>query len=669
MSLLFSTVSLVIGLYFWRNNIILSIVISIIYLGFLLYRFGIKKFPHFLIFFVLGVTVPKIPIFPHKQNFPGIVIEAKDDYIIYESGLHKYYVKSEDNDFEVGDILNITGYTVEFKTTTFESRFDFQEYLYNKGVNEELKTNIIDTKFHTFIQTHKFKKYFLSKFDENTATLISAFLFNDKDYSSDPIRHADSSGIVYLFSLSGVYLNILFEAISYLLFIKLSRKKSRLLTFLILLPYAFFSFSKIGTLRVYSLYLLKYMNEFHFKKRKFSHVELVSLLALIFLIIDYHLVYQEAFYIGFLLSVLTPFLHNSIKFLSKKKQKIAMPIIVRLFVLPIQVRGGYFDILSFLKYSLILPITFIFLLISMLAVVIPYFGFVNLAGKGVSWVLEKMDLVNTKIPFGNWGGAFPIVYYAVFIVCIYLLESVRVGHLKKCLAFISIFILMSVIPLQEPISNAVYFINVGQGDSILLKNRNHTVMIDTGGNTSFDMATESLIPFMNKKKITHLDALITTHDDFDHSGAKDSLIANFTVDSYLNKASDFPYKIGDIYLENLNNKIYEEDNDNSLVLSLNFIGKKWLFMGDASTKVEKELISNYKDLSCDILKIGHHGSNTSSSEEFIKTVKPKEAIISVGSKNYYGHPNKEILDRLNKYAVKIRRTDEEGTISYFSLIA
>ena len=194
-------------------------------------------------------------------------------------------------------------------------------------------------------------------------------------------------------------------------------------------------------------------------------------------------------------------------------------------------------------------------------------------------------------------------------------------------------------------------------------------MIDTGGQKSFDMASETLIPFMNKHKITHIDALITTHDDFDHSGAKEALMNNFKVYNYLNKPEQFPYKIGDIYLENLNVFGGEEDNDKSLVLSMNFMKKKWLFMGDASIKIEKEIISAFDSVDCDILKVGHHGSKTSTCDEFIKATTPSEAIISVGSKNYYGHPNQEVLDILTKNNVKIRRTDEEGTISYFSLFA
>ncbi len=450
--------------------------------------------------------------------------------------------------------------------------------------------------------------------------------------------------------------------------LKFSKKTSQILPFLILLPFAFFSFTKIGTLRVYALYFLKYLNEFKFKKKR-SHIELVSVLALIFIIVDYHLIYQEAFYIGFSLSLLAPFLQNSLKFLDKKKRKFLYPIFIRLFMLPIQVNNGSINLLSFIYYLLTFPITFFFLLISMISVVIPFYGFVNSVGGGLTWVLEKMDLINIKIPFGNWGGYFGLIYYLVFLLGIFLLESVRIKSFKNLTCFFIVCFFLSIVPLQEPLMNSVSFINVGQGDSILIKNKTHTIMIDTGGQKSFDMAEETLIPFMNKNKITHIDALITTHDDFDHSGAKDSLMSKFKVRNYLSKPEQFPYKIGDICLENLNVFSGGDDNDKSLVLSMNFMKKKWLFMGDASTKVEKEIISAYDSIDCDILKIGHHGSKTATCDEFIKATTPDEAIISVGASNYYGHPNQEVVDILKRNNVKIRRTDEEGTISYFSLFA
>ena len=665
-----TTLSLVIGLYFSRNNIVISILISLTYLLFILFRFGKKRFLIVALMFGVGVLTPSLkPKSTTGPDYGGIVVDARDNYYIFESKFQKYYVYAEENDFEIGDRLVLKGQVRDLKINTIESQFDFKSYLENKGTTKEIVVEKYDIKRQSIIRIHHFKKNFLSKFDENTATLISAFLFNDKDYSSSVVKYADNNSILFLFSLSGVYLHGLFVITEYLLFLKFSKRTSRILTFIIYLPLAFFSFTKIGTLRVFSLYLLKILNDFVLKKRKFAHIELVSLLALIFIIIDYHLVYQQAFYIGFLLSILAPIILNSTKCIKgNKKRKLVSTFLFILLVFPIQVEDAYYTPFYSIRASIIFPINFVFILLAALCIVLPIYNVTNAVGKGITWILEKMDTYNVRIPFGNWGGIFPIIFISVFLLLVFYLEAVRIRHVKIAVALLIIMTTISVVPLQEPFSNSVYFVNVGQGDSIIIKNRTHTVMIDTGGYKSFDMATETLIPFMNKKKINHIDALILTHDDFDHSGAKDSLIENFKVDNLLTKKEQFPYQVGDLNIENLNTFNFDDENDGSLVLKLDFMGKKFLFTGDASVKSEEKILEKY-DVDCDILKVGHHGSNTSTSEKFLKAASPNEAIISCAANNRYGHPHKEIIDRLNKYNVKIRRTDEEGTICYFSLKA
>ena len=669
MFVLSATFALVLGLYFLRNNLVISILISLAYLVFVLYRFGKKKFVLFISLFGLGILIPVIP-FPSNTgpDYGGIVIDARDNYYIFQSRFERYYVYSEGNDFNIGDRLTINGISEPLKITTYESQFDFKEYLHNRGVSKQIVVKSTTVDRAAMINMRQFKIRFLSKFDKDTSTLISAFLFNDKDHSSDVIGTIDRNNLVYLFSLSGTYLHILFAISNYLLLLRFSKKKSQIITFVIFLPLAIFSFTKIGTLRVFGLYLLKFLNDFVFKKRKFAHIELVSILALFFLIIDYHLVYQEAFYIGFLLSVFAPFLLNSTKFLNKKKRKVGAYLLFFLILIPVQISSSYWAPFNLFFVLILVPFNFTFLVFAISSIIFPINGVVCFIAKGLIWVLKIMDTISIRIPFGNWGGMFALLFYSAFLLFVYYLESVRIKHAKIAFLVLLSLITGSVIPLQEPLSNCVFFVNVGQGDSIIIKNRSYTVMIDTGGNKSFDMAEKTLIPFMNKKKITHLDALILTHDDFDHSGAKDSLIDNFKVKNVLTEQDQFPYQIGDLTFNNLNTFSFEEENDKSLVLSLNFMRKKFLFMGDASVVTEEKILEKY-NVDCDILKVGHHGSNTSTSEKFLKAASPDVAIISCGEKNSYGHPHEEIIDRLKKYNVKIRYTSEEGTICYFSLRA
>ncbi len=230
-------------------------------------------------------------------------------------------------------------------------------------------------------------------------------------------------------------------------------------------------------------------------------------------------------------------------------------------------------------------------------------------------------------------------------------------------------IALSYLPGANLFSEGVYFLNVGQGDCIIIRDGLTAVMLDTGGVLSFDMAEEVLIPFLRKERIYKIDCLIASHNDFDHIGAKESLMENYKVLDFKSGADSFPLRVGDLYFENANVYSWSEENDSSLVLSLSFMGKSWVFAGDASIATEKKILEDNPDLPCDVLKVGHHGSDTSSSEEWLDALNPKEAIISCGAKNKYGHPHEEVINRLKERDITIRRTDLEGTIRYarFSL--
>ena len=226
--------------------------------------------------------------------------------------------------------------------------------------------------------------------------------------------------------------------------------------------------------------------------------------------------------------------------------------------------------------------------------------------------------------------------------------------------------MLNFIPIVNTFTGEVSFINVGQGDSILIRDRFTTVMIDTGGVSSFDIAKETLIPFLKRKKIYKIDCLIGSHGDFDHTGGVSSLIANFNVKRYIDDLNAFPLNLGNFTFVNYNIYSGNSENEKSSVLGLNFLGKSFLFTGDADENIEKQIIKDNPNLRVDILKVGHHGSKTSTSAAFLDLIKPKEAVISCGAKNKYGHPTSEVLSRLKERKIRIRRTDIEGTISYTS---
>lgn len=232
----------------------------------------------------------------------------------------------------------------------------------------------------------------------------------------------------------------------------------------------------------------------------------------------------------------------------------------------------------------------------------------------------------------------------------------------------------------------VSFIDVGQGDSILIQTPSGKNLLIDGGKTD---ATTTVENYLRSSGVTSLD-IIGTHPDSDHIGSLDSVVKDFTVNNvYMPNVINTSYTYEDLLNAikakgltttaakagltiDLGSGIeakfiapvkgsYTELNNYSAVLKVTYGSNSFLLTGDAETESEADMIASGADLQSTVLKVGHHGSSSSTSEAFLNAVKPKYAVISVGE-NSYGHPTAETLTRLNNHGVQIYRTDKSGTI-------
>jgi len=672
MSFFFSSISLLLGLHFFRHNIVVMIVASVAYFIFIFVRFRAKKILVFLSLFVLGALFAGTT---HRYDaldntYSGFVLSVKTNYFIFQSHSERYYVYEKATTREFGDYLVIKGTPTEFQATTYESQLDFNEYLYNKGVQRQLRTDHIDTKFKNPIRPHTLKTKLLSNLDDNASALVDAVLFNTKDYTNSTITLAEELNVISLLSTTGIYFSFFIRCLRKLYERRFSDRKSHILSLITVSPYLIFSFPKIGIIRVFINNAVRSLKpkQIH----SLSWLKIIGITSLIILSLNPYYAFDTGFLIGLFLSfVITPTSHLLSVVVKKRKRlvKLIMPILVTILLLPFTAFSkGVLTPLSPLLQVLLVPQFEFLVIISFLSSLgIPWYGFINFVSQIIALVIQFFSKINLQIPIASFGIYSTIFLISIYFIVLYLGESKRWAHIKTFLICISPFIVASIAPIQPLVRNAIYFVNVGQGDSIIIQNHFHAVMIDTGGVKNNDLATRTLIPFMRKKQIYYLDALITTHDDFDHCGAADSLKEHYTVKQHLSTDTDFPYTVGDIRLENLNHVDASDENDSSLVLKLHFLNQDFLFMGDASTIVETKILEENPGLTCDVLKVGHHGSKSSTSNAFLKALQPKEAVISVGKKNSYHHPDNVVLQRLSQNNIKIRRTDEEGTISYVSV--
>lgn len=238
----------------------------------------------------------------------------------------------------------------------------------------------------------------------------------------------------------------------------------------------------------------------------------------------------------------------------------------------------------------------------------------------------------------------------------------------------------------------VKFIDVGQGDSILISSNGHNAMIDFGDNSDNGRELLSKLDYYN---IDDFDCLFMTHYDSDHIGGADAVIDNFDVDNVIipkkegEKSS--AYRQVEASLENTDANVVvaqtgklitigdfkieivgyyrneDESNDRSLILLADFGGVKFLFTGDAGKKIEYALMNEKIDLDCDVYKASHHGSKYSNTEKFLKYITPEYTVISCGANNSYGHPHEEVISSLERAGSAIYRTDEEGDITFYIL--
>lgn len=646
-------------------SIFLFIGIALVFLFFVYKRF---KYPIALLCLggiVLGLGYSFIKPTYSKKSYSGIVYTVKENYFLFNSGGERLYVYSKGHSYDLGDYLTISGKKEELDFTVLESGFDFKSYLNKKGVFSSLNPKHIEVKWHNFIRINESREKALSHFNNEERSIVGAILFSDGGESATS-ESLTNLHLGRFLSASGLYISLFALGLNYLLKLFLKDKYAEIITISILAIYLVFTIPKFSVFRVVFLLLLKWINK-HPLKKKFTYLEVVSFGGLICLLFDHFLALQDSFILGFGIPIIS-YLIRHIYPSEKIKSYLWRSLTIYLFFLPFEIM--YYHKVVVLSFPLQIISTPLFLLIGIVSLLcffrIPLYS----VDKGLIFLLKGYTGIIKPLSFGllmpEFNVGLLIIYYAIYVIYLYYL-TIGVRPIQRWLS-IGMVVITSLyaIPIENRLTSEVSFVNVGQGDCTLIRHHQKTILIDTGGLTYNDIANGTLIPYLRKKRIYKIDAVFITHYDYDHYGALENLQKEYKVANVYDYYSSFPISVNGLSFNNYN--IYgatsNEENDRSLVLSFNILNKDFLIMGDAPSWIENKIMNDYDKIPCDILKLGHHGSDTSSSDRFIQYTSPEIAIVSCGKNNKFGHPSKSVVNTLNKYHIPIRRTDLEGTITY-----
>ena len=504
------------------------------------------------------------------------------------------------------------------------------------------------------------------------------------------------NGISHLFAISGMHITLLSSIFTkFLKKIKVSETNCYYITSIILIVYLILVGFSPSILRGVLFYLLFSLNKIYYFYVKPVNIFIVILS--ISLLINYNYIFDVGFWYSFLISLS---LIVTSKYITSNNYLLGLlktSIISFLVSIPISLYNFYQINISSIFYNLFF-IPYVSIIVFPLSLITLFIPFLLPIYELTIKVLEEVSLFLSNnrlliITFPRINFIFYIIYYVLIII--FIKGLITKNYYK--LIFLSLMLLVHYIYPYFQRDFVIKVIDVGQGDSILLYSGRETVLIDTGGivthtksawtksNKEYSIVKNTTIPLLKSSGIRKVDYLILSHGDADHMGEAINLVNNFKVEkvifncgpyndleqelikvldkkkiSYYKELSELSVFNNKLYF--LNTSIYNNENDNSNVLYFNYNNYQFLFMGDASIEKEKDILNEYSIEDIDFLKVGHHGSDTSSSKEFIDIMNPNYSIISVGKNNRYGHPNKEVLNNLSDS--KIYRTDQDGGIMF-----
>lgn len=561
--------------------------------------------------------------------------------------------------------------------------------------------------------------YIERHFPPSIAGFVQALVLGERDnLDGDLLSVYQSLGLIHLIAISG--LNIaLISGLLFFIGIRLGiARESVIYLLLAALPiYMVLAGAEPSVVRAV-LMSMTVLIGLRWRKKVIT-LDSISIVCMLMMAANPYSVFNVGFQLSFIVTL--ALILSSSKIFSVPSNSVlqmaAVTVVSQLSALPILLLYFYeISLLSLPLNLLYVPFFSVLILPMAMAAIVIHMSFPPAGELIISLLALLIEIANELAMFFSRFKAFTltpgipgpflfILYYAIIIAFFVQWEKRRLSSVLPCFVlFVAVFSVHWNLPRLSPFGE-VSFLDVGQGDSILidLPYRKAVYLIDTGGvpqfeqekwqerEDSFNTGTDVILPYLKAKGIRKIDKLILTHGDFDHVGSAWDLVEQIKIDELLippgAENSTVLVKVlenakkrgitvntvqkgsrwleGDIpfYILSPEGEAANE-NDGSIVLYTALGGKTWLFTGDLEEEGERMLLRNYPKLTADILKVGHHGSSTSTSDQLLNRLNPETAVISVGRNNRYSHPAPAVLKRLRDHDIKTLRTDLSGGIVY-----
>lgn len=654
---------------------------------------------------VFRIVLPKESLYKEgsvelTSTITNITIDGNKltlDVTSKEKLLATYYFETEQEKLNflktinLGDEILLTGTLVKPATNTTKYLFNYQKYLSYKQIyfilNIDHYEKISSTKNIYYI----IKQAIINYFDNNP--YLNAFILGDKSYITTEVTNSyQTNGISHLFAISGMHISMISTMLLKILRKFLSEEKSYFCTSLILIFYLLLVGPSPSIIRGVLFFILFSINKIYYFYIKSTNIFLLTLSITI--LINPFYIFDLGFQFSFLISYVLIYMSESLKgkyLISLLKVSILSFIVS----IPISLMNFFqINLLSIIYNLFFVPLVSI--IIFPFSLITAFFKFLTPIFNIMIYLLENTSLLLSRITFGQLiFKRLPTFIYLVYLILIFLsLYKLKQKNYKPLILF---FILLTIHYLYPSFNKStyLYMLDVGQGDSILIYSNNEAALIDTGGKTSYSteswqqtiknstLTNNTLLPALKSLGIKKLKYLILTHGDYDHLGEAENLLNVFKVSTIILNQGNIntleqkiitnyknvlisstlnELKVGDVRLIELNSS-YDDENTSSQVYLANYKNTNILLMGDATIESEQNILNKYNLPHIDIIKLGHHGSKTSTSEELLQQTTPTLALISCGVDNKFNHPHDEVLEKLSKYNVLYLTTAEEGTIS------